>query len=54
MGPNVSLGQATPPGTPLAQGIEFVAPPIGESVDSVGVGLRFKIVQDIIDSTDEV
>jgi hypothetical protein len=54
MGPNASPGQVTPPGTPLAQGIEFVTPPIGESVDSNGVGLRFRTMQDIIDSTNEV
>jgi hypothetical protein len=53
MGSNVSPGQATPPGTPLAQGIDFVTPPT-ESVDSVGVGLRFRTMQDIIDSIDEV
>jgi hypothetical protein len=44
MGPNASPGQVTTPGTPLAQGVEFVTPPIGETVDSDGVRLRFRIV----------
>jgi hypothetical protein len=54
MGPNASPSQAAPPGVLLAQGIEFVTPPTSESVDSDGVGLRFRTVQNIIDSTDEV
>jgi hypothetical protein len=54
MGPNASPGLATPPGVPLAQGIKFVTPPTGESVDSDDVGLRFRTMQNIIDSPDEV
>ena len=56
--PNPSSGagsnQSTPPGSPPAQAIEFATPPIGNTVDSEGVPMRFRKIQNINDTSDEV
>ena len=45
---------ATPPGSPVGQGIAFATPPTGESVDSEGVPQRFRILSNLLDTTDEL
>jgi len=53
-GSSAGSNQATPPGSPPAQAIEFVTPPTGNSVDSEGRPLRFRTLQNIHDTTDEI
>jgi hypothetical protein len=43
--------EATPPGSPLVQGIQFATPPSGQQVDSEGVEQRFRTVQNLNDIT---
>jgi hypothetical protein len=45
---------ATPPGSPLVQGVQFATPPSGQQVDSDGVQQRFRTVQNLNDTTEEV
>ena len=46
--------QATPPGSPHTPGVEYATPPTGDSVDSEGVQLRYRTMQNIIDTSEEV
>jgi len=46
--------QATPPGSPHTPGVEYATPPTGDSVDSEGVQLRYRTLQNIIDTSEEV
>jgi hypothetical protein len=54
--PSSSAGsnQSTPPGSPPAQAIEFATPPTGNTMDSEGVPMRFRTIENINDTTDEV
>lgn len=51
---SAASNQATPPGSPAAQEVEFATPPTGESMNSEGVQLRFRTLDNINDTTDEV
>ena len=53
---NSSAGsnQSTPPGSPSAQVVEFATPPTGDTVSSEGVPMRFRTLDNINDTTDEV
>lgn len=46
--------QSTPPGSPLGQGVEFATPPTRDSVDSDGVPMRFRTVDNLNDTTEEI
>jgi hypothetical protein len=49
-----SMGGASPPHTPPHQQIQWATPPTGASEDSEGVPLRYRIIPDLLDTTDEV
>jgi hypothetical protein len=51
---NNSPNQATPQGSPTTPATEFASPPTGETVDSEGVPMRFRSLQNIFDTTDEI
>jgi hypothetical protein len=46
--------QVTPPGSPAGQGAEFATPPTGGSVDSEGVLMRYRTLDNINDTTEEI
>jgi hypothetical protein len=46
--------QSTPPGSPFGQAVEFATPPTGNSVDSEGVPMRFRTIDNLNDTTDEI
>jgi hypothetical protein len=44
----------TPQGSPPTPATEFASPPTGQTVDSEGVQMRFRSLQNIFDTTDEI
>ena len=52
--PNTEAGLSTPPASPAAPAIGFATPPSGETVDSDGVHQRFRTLENIYDTTEEI
>lgn len=46
--------QATPSGSPHTPGVEYATPPTEDSMDSEGVQLRYRTMQNILDTSEEV
>jgi transposase InsO family protein len=53
-GSSAGSNDTTPPGTPPTQAIEFATPPTGNTVDSEGMPMRFRTIENINDTSDEV
>jgi len=51
---SAASNQSTPPGSPAVQEVEFATPPTGESIDSEGVPLRYRTLNNLNDTTDEI
>jgi len=52
--PNTDAGLSTPPASPAAPAIGFATPQSGETVDSDGVHQRFRTLENIYDTTEEI
>jgi hypothetical protein len=54
LGSGATPTHSTPPGSPVAQAFEFTTPPTGESVNSEGAPMRFKTLDNVYDTSEEV